>query len=773
MPHFHPQRRGVTSVAVLIALLAPVLGGATEVWSQGTVLALLGIGVLAAAPGWAPHRFAGWAVACALALAALAFLPARWLTRAPVPAGLGSALGIDLPASLSPQPLLSLEGGALLAAGLVWWWWSATALGPTEARERVARWVAVGVIALAGVALAEFAGAVAIPWWPEFGQFGPFPNRNQMGDLLGTWAIVAGACGVAAARRRRWTCGVWFAGIGVLLWAIMATTSRAGLAIFFAGLAAWGLRESVASRQLGKVAIALGAGLCAAALFFAFGGEAFQRFLRLAAGTGGPDFRHPIARDALAMIRDVPWCGIGLGNFDAVFAFFRAASAAVPIRVIHPESDWLWLTAEMGWLAPALVPALVAPSLWHRAAIRRRHASPILRATLLGGVLFLLHGLVDVSGHRLGSALPGILLLALSAGPSARDTRRSPATSWTFRAAGAGLLAVGILWLGESRGVWSLPGGVAVEAAKTRGSDANEREDFAAALRESGAALAWAPLDAELHFIHAVAAAYTGEKAIALRDFRRARRLEPSDPAGPFEEGSMWAQSDPGECREAWTEALRRAGAGAPGLYRQMLSVAQSQPGARLVLRQLAGGDPDRLLPYLDTASAMEFVGEMQQSLARDPHLASLSPEQQRQLFTVWLRVGDRAGLAAFLETHPQLADESWPVVAELRAQQRDFRGAVEWSLAHLPAPPLPIVAESSLDTARRAFFQDPGNAAAGYQTFRAEQRAGDLRAAAGTLEKLSRLPQPPAYVPYLRARVLAELGDWEAAWREAQRASR
>ena len=41
---------------------------------------------------------------------------------------------------------------------------------------------------------------------------------------------------------------------------------------------------------------------------------------------------------------------IGLGNFDEIFAVFRNASLN-GTRTIHPESDWLWLWAEMGWLA--------------------------------------------------------------------------------------------------------------------------------------------------------------------------------------------------------------------------------------------------------------------------------------------------------------------------------------------------------------------------------------------------------------------------------------
>ena len=66
------------------------------------------------------------------------------------------------------------------------------------------------------------------------------------------------------------------------------------------------------------------------------------------------DFRWKIFHDAFDMIRASPWCGVGLGNFDFIFAFFRNESIG-NTRALHPESDWIWLWSEMGWPAVLVV----------------------------------------------------------------------------------------------------------------------------------------------------------------------------------------------------------------------------------------------------------------------------------------------------------------------------------------------------------------------------------------------------------------------------------
>ncbi|MHA3772733.1 O-antigen ligase family protein [Verrucomicrobiota bacterium sgz303538] len=771
MPSFRPEARIAGPLAVFVAIAAPFLGGSVEPWSQGVILALFALGFCIAPPERAPHRYATAGLLAALLLACMSFFPSGAFGEAKSRQILEGELNIPLALTISPQPWISLESVVLLAGGILWWWWLITVLEPaSEDRAQVARWTAIGVIALAAVALAEQAKWFQIPLWSDFAPLGPFPNKNQMGDLLGTWAVVAVACGVSSLRKRRWACALWFVGIVVLLWALLGTASRGGLGTFIGGLVVWGLIEAAYARRLRGIAIAIAAGLCALAIFFAFGGETFQRSLRFFAAvgeSGTPDFRVPIFRDALHLIHESPWCGWGLCNFEPVFALYRQFSA-VPSRVLHPESDWLWLVAEMGWLAPVIAGVLLIPSLRHSFRPSREPGSSILRAAAVGGVMFLMHGLVDVSGHRLGSALPGIMLLALGATVPIQ-AHGSAFSRTNFRIAGVFLLAIGFAWFAENQAKLVVPGRVGVSLSHQLSADANASEKFDTAEEVTTRALAWAPLDWELYFQRAVARIYQTDIDAAQQDFRRARRLEPSDPTVPLQEGELWIYFDPNRAAEAWAEALRRTPQDRSSLYSRMITAGSQRPEMRSVLRELAQGFPELRLRYLEIASAEELATELPSWLQAPTKLARWEPAQRQQFFMLWRRIPNRQPLLAFLESNPQFLREAWRPAAESKAQQGDMKDAVTLALRALPAPALPRVQESSLEAARRDFLLDPTNVAAGYRTFRAETSQRLYREALTTLDKLAHLPQRPAYLPYLRAQILAELGEWEAAWRELQ----
>ena len=49
---------------------------------------------------------------------------------------------------------------------------------------------AVGIVLLAAVSILFYAKATPFPFWHNQRNFGPFPNRNQTGDLFGITAII-------------------------------------------------------------------------------------------------------------------------------------------------------------------------------------------------------------------------------------------------------------------------------------------------------------------------------------------------------------------------------------------------------------------------------------------------------------------------------------------------------------------------------------------------------------------------------------------------------
>jgi len=154
--------------------------------------------------------------------------------------------------------------------------------------------------------------------------------------------------------------------------------------------------------------------------FLLFGGRTLERFT---GSTDRPvdlaaDLRFGIHADALKLLTQVSWHGVGLGNFEPVFALHRVKSAGNN-RVVHPESDWFWTGIELGWVAPALI--LAGAVFWLVRHWPERSAASfyLLSAIAVGVILFLAHGLVDVSGHRLGTLWPMIFLASLL-----RDSRK-------------------------------------------------------------------------------------------------------------------------------------------------------------------------------------------------------------------------------------------------------------------------------------------------------------------------------------------------------------
>ena len=93
--------------------------------------------------------------------------------------------GCNLPSTVSPQPWLSLDCLLVLIAGLAWIYYVTTLDLHLRDVRLAARLFAAGMIALAGLSVFLFLTHRALPFWHSPLGFGPFPNRNQTGDLFG------------------------------------------------------------------------------------------------------------------------------------------------------------------------------------------------------------------------------------------------------------------------------------------------------------------------------------------------------------------------------------------------------------------------------------------------------------------------------------------------------------------------------------------------------------------------------------------------------------
>ena len=764
----HSSAQWFSSATVaLLPVLACFLGGATEKWAEGIIVALVGLYLLIRPPRISLGPLTNVVFALLLLIAAIAFLPARWFFS---PAWRSAAItdfSIALPSTLSPQPWLTAGAFVSLVAGLSWMYIVATQQLELRAVRFQLRLFVSGIVVLAALSILLYLAHGAFPFWINQRGFGPFPNRNQTANLFGITSIILLACGQDDMRhgRKRWV--VWIAALAILVAAIILNFSRSGIAILVGGSAIWIGVMAMRRRSPALLGLGLSFMLLLLTALLLSGGATLERFhLRGLVGPGiSSDFRWKIFHDAFELIRQSPWCGIGLANFDAVFAIFRRESFG-NTRAIHPESDWLWLGAEAGWIAVALIVIGIVLIVRRAAPLQEGTNQRVRLAALIGAIVFVAHGLVDVSGHRVGTVFAAIFLLGLALHrPLELKSNRWFAP--LFRLVGLILVASGLSWTVAARTSVLLPGGVGVSTAKGLATVANRDRQFNEAISLTTRALAWAPLDWQLYFTRAFAEASLKQSANALTDFRRARFLEPNSYELPLYEGSVWLKSRPLLAATAWREALRRAGPQRPQVYGTMLSdEALQKPELGRMLQEVGLSEPDLTLTYLRRVDGAEFDRGIATLLKNDPELKALSEPERLALFTSWSERSDVGLLARTLQQHPEWLRYAWLGMAKYHASQNDFRNAYELTRQFGDAVAMPRASGGeSLEVLQQRYYANPDNYSVGYALYREQVNRGRIDDALLTVRHFSERPNSPAYFRYLEAQCWAEKGNWERAW--------
>ena len=762
----------VTIALAFLVILASFLGGATQRWSEAIVIGGFALLLLAYPPRASLGPALNTLALLFLALAAVAFLPARWFVLPDWRVALTKDFNLQLGPTLSPQPWLTLDSLFTVVAGLAWIYYVAAINSDLRDIRRTARAFAGGIIALAVLSIYLHLTHGALPFWHNERGFGPFPNRNQTGDLFGVSTVVVLGCMQDDFRRghKRWL--LWLIGAGVLIAALVLAFSRAGILILVLGVTAWLARLAFRKWSGGGIAIALSVLLTLLAGLLIFGGETIERFnLRFGSGSAlVSEYRWLIFQDTWAMIRASPWCGVGLGNFESVFALFRNVSRGVT-RSLHPESDWLWVAAEMGW--PALVLILAGAVLFVRRAFPLREGTNqrLRYAALVGGLLFLLHGFVDVSGHRFGTFLAGTLLLGLAQfRPLPSPPRRWPPV--LFRFVGLLLALVSLAWFFGFRSALPVPGRLGVENVKQAATVANRGHRFSEAISLVDHGLEWAPLDWQLYFLRAAARIGARESpALALDDFRRARFLEPDAYQLPFEEGKAWLGWQPTLAITAWREALQRRGAEEAGIYALMLTDAANYDAkVHAALREFAINRPGLTINYLEAATPRQFEEALHDLLATNSELLQFTPRQKTRLFELWSNHDPLDELLRAVQTHPEWLEFAWPGVARYHAGRHEFEEAWQLVRRYAQPPSLPRSAASeSIPELKKELSANPGDYAAGYALYRAQIDSDTTDDALATARHFTARPDAPAYFHYLEAEAWAGKQDWERAWRSWQ----
>lgn len=784
------------ALLALLPLGCVASGGATERWSEALMLLALGGVLLATPPRASLGRWMNLALVGLFLSAFVAFLPARWFFVPAWRSALTDDFGATLPTTLSPQPWLTAEAVVVFAAGLGWFYLMGTVRWSDELRRRAGIVFAAGTVALAVVAVAWYRAGTHPSVWPSERGFGPFPNRNQTADFFALGALPVLACGRAAWRAGHKPAALaWLAGWLAVAAAVFHSFSRAGVILLFATTAVYlGLEITrrtrhqpmspiVRWRRIAMVAslvLVLGSGL------LMFGGDTLARLRTGGAMTEGNTMSNALRRaiyaDTAGMIARSPWCGSGLNTFNEIFATYRREAVQNPQRVKHPESDWLWLAAELGW--PGVVAALAGVGLTLRRMRPPRHGHdrPLRLAAAIGVAGFLAHGLVDVGGHRVGTVFSALFLLGLALPGRAlavkpeEETADLPADlpwlGWMFRGAGVLFVGVGLLWTLEARGVLLLPGDQGVAALKNSAVQQGEERDFKASRGSLTRALAWSPLDWRTYYMRGAAGVLGGDQADeALADFRRARYLEGVNAALPFDEARVWASAGQvAPAVSALLEACRRDPANAVNYLRVVYAATRLDEDFVARVGAAARRDPAltvALVAVLEPPDTAEFIESV---LRADPALRKLDDTQKARFFQWWALRGDPRSLVAEMDAHPDWQGLGWRSWADAKARDGTpdaLRAACGIAARFAPRAQLPPVDKNvppPAELRRSVETGEPGLVQI-FALYAAERAAGDVPGALETLQRATARPDCPAYFYYLEATLATETGRWELGW--------
>lgn len=660
------------------------------------------------------------------------------------------------------QPWITLDACFLLAAGWLWLL-SATSEGwrGAERRQALGIWCGGILLLLAASTAAYFLG-LDIPGWDSPQHFGPFANRNQMGNLLALGGFSMIVLAYESRERHNSFPWFWLLAAAAIFAGLVLNFSRAGVVLFFAAVGLWMLAMVLMGGRVPLALVVGSVGLLLLSVFLVWGGATLGRFLKV--GGVAAEGRPAIHRDAWSMVADVPVLGVGAGNFEAMFPFYRATLQSEH-RVLHPESDLLWLGAEMG--VPAVL-ALAAAFLAVAAAMfpfAPRTDRQMRAGCLVAGIVFALHGLMDVSGHRVGTVLPALLLFSMGI-PFRHEPMRIRRGLLAGSLLGAlAILVVGAAWVGQTLGWVGWPGRAARDFAMEEAEEAIAAREWNRAASATDRLLASAPLAWQGHYQQgrlALAAGLPENQARAA--FLRARALDPSNPWIPFRAGLMWWEQDRRDLALSyWSDALADARLHRGEIFNRIAQVMRKVPGQEIRLAQMAARFPDLRVYALGVVPDEEF-GPLALQLAESGPLA---PAEAAALFEGWERRRTEPDFEAYLEEHPEQMDQGWPWLARRLARTGKAEAALPLMWARLPVPVWPAleISPRTVENARLDLRRNPLNIAAAYVVAKDQEAGGRFQAALETLEPLLGREHCPSYLHYLAASYRHRLGQATEAY--------
>ncbi len=756
-------RGGWMLIATL--LLSIILAGGRPLWAQGLVT--LCIGLLWAV--WPPVRLPTKSIVIALlALAVLplaAFLPAifsqpAWRTE------LAALQAVAISPLASPQPWYTFHTWLLWLAGIAFTGWCASQSWDHYNRETLARVYAGSLVGVVMFAIFAYASGGNPGLWESTDGFGPFANRNQWGSVMGMGAVVVLAL-LHQSLRRSNKGGVvfWGGALAVMAGAVITNGSRGGLLVMLAGGCAYGMFFSLLRKQYRYAAVSFSLFVLASAAFSLAGGALLERFVDTFQEGLTEDARVEFYRMTFNMVRDAPFTGFGLGNFQYVFPFYLDYPPIANTRPLHPENSFIWLASEGGLVLALACISAIGLLIGLGLTLRRSRATGIRSAGLACALMLVFNAFFEVSAHRIGALLPGIFLASLAL-PAPQGPHLSRGWRPVPRVVGLLIMFVGAIWLSAPLGSPIIPaiqGNEVLRSEAARAQEQGRPQDAAALLRRTAEL---APLDWGAHWSLANFYLENAQPEEAWSEFRAVEALLPYMDQMALLEGDLWLRHDPPRAERAWNQAIQRTPPGKRAeLYDRLLRKAAPHPELYVFLMRMNPGDAEFEFVRMRGESGRQ-VRRLQRILELTDGLQKAPDHMIDPLIRHLIERGHADTAEKLVTGKSRMERLAWKSLTALAERNGDKAKALELHFQHGPRPALPApINRSDLRSVERAAALAPMDIATGiayYQALEGDRRHDD---AFWQLRRIMEFPDAPAYIWYLAARAAHERGMHEEAW--------
>jgi len=754
---------GLAGVTLLI-----LLGGGHNVYALSLSLLLPGIALIYHPPEFSPGVWIDRMALAFLAVLLLLFIPQFYWPDPNWRNAAEEVFQINLPPSLSVQPWIGFEAWVSALAGFAWFYTACS----WKINHPGRKWFNFVLSVVVGIlALAVLWGNMTGLKYPSAGNstvFSFFPNRNQTANFLAVGGVAAFGYAMCALRTRRLLPIIGFVVAGVAFLALVWGVSRAGVLLFFAGIVLVYVLQLFAGRVNKGIKLGFPLLLITFSVFLLSNSRTTERivdFVATADNWSG-EYRLLMAKDAWQMIESAPIAGHGLGTFSAVFPQYRDLSANHQ-RAVHPESDMLWLAAETGMLGLALFLGFIVAYLFRCRGLQLGPSGAYRLVAMAALIIFMLHALVDVSGHRPGTVYFAILFAALAL-PQAKE--RQPACHpRVWRLCGLFLTVVGLLWGLSGPTELPLNTKAAVERYESRIKESIALADYEQGLRQADKWIDLRPLDWRAYFQRAtLTLSESGARGQAAADFRRARFVEPVIGVVALEEGFVWIPYDTGRAISAWREVFFREFENRESAFRRMLNAAGQNKELMAGLARLSEVDPYYRAYFLGFHSGDYFMEELGRDLEADARLAHFTRQQRTAILKNWIRRGDRASAEEFLRNNESSLERPWWLWSLLRKEQANFEEAVQHIRSAITPPELPEVAveDIRMESLIREFSVVPGDVMKGTALLYLYTDEGNFQKVREvTQTMISAQKEVPLYVAYWHAESYFRSEDYIESW--------